>query len=56
MIDDLLIINDTGQLLFSWHPEGSPTENQDDLISGFFSALNTFATFERGEDLKFLII
>ncbi len=54
MIDDLLIINDTGQLLFSWHPEGSPKENQDDLISGFFSALNTFATFERGEDLKFL--
>lgn len=54
MIDDLLIINDTGQLLFSWHPEGSPKENQDDLISGFFSALDTFATFERGEDLKFL--
>jgi len=41
MIDDLLIINDTGQLLYSWHPEGSPNENQDDLISGFFSALNT---------------
>jgi hypothetical protein len=54
MIDDLLIINETGQLLFSWHPEGHPKENQDDLISGFFSALNTFATFERGEDLKFL--
>ena len=54
MIDDLLIINDTGQLLYSWHPEGHPKENQDDLISGFFSALNTFAMFERGEDLKFL--
>lgn len=53
MMDDLLIINDTGQLLFSWHPEGK-VAGDDDLVSGFFTAVNTFATFERGEDIKSL--
>ncbi|MFX1339734.1 MAG: hypothetical protein ACFFDK_14070, partial [Promethearchaeota archaeon] len=52
MIEDLLIINDSGLLLFGWHPEGVSGEDQDNLISGFFTALNSFATFERGEDLK----
>lgn len=52
-MDDLLIINDAGQLLFSWHASGSE-EGDDDLISGFFTALNSFATFERGEDIKSL--
>lgn len=52
-MDDLLIINEAGQLLFSWHTEGSE-EADDDLISGFFTALNTFVTIERGEDIKSL--
>ncbi len=52
MIEDLLIINDSGLLLFGWHPEEATGEDQDNLISGFFTALNSFATFEKGEDLK----
>ncbi|MBD3254038.1 MAG: hypothetical protein GF383_03055 [Candidatus Lokiarchaeota archaeon] len=57
MLDDLFIINEGGQLLFSFHPKDADveiTENRDDLISGFLTALNTFATFEKGEDLKAL--
>ena len=54
MIEDLLIINETGALLFNWHPEGIDDEGRDDLLSGFLTALNSFATFERGEDIKSL--
>ena len=52
MIEDLLIVNDAGLLLFGWHSEEATGEDQDNLISGFFTALNSFATFEKGEDLK----
>ena len=54
MIDDLLIINESGSLLYNWHPEGSDTDGKDDLLSGFLTAINSFATFERGEDIKAL--
>ena len=53
MIDDLFVITEGGQLLYGWHPEGRK-EEKDDLITGFLSALNSFATFERGEDIKSL--
>ena len=53
MLEDLLIITEGGQLLFSWHSE-KRKEKDDDLISGFLSALNSFATIERGEDIKSL--
>ena len=54
MIEDLQIINEAGALLFNWHPEGIDDEGKDDLLSGFLTALNSFATFERGEDIKSL--
>jgi hypothetical protein len=54
MIEALLIINESGALLFNWHPEGMDDEGRDDLLSGFLTALNSFATFERGEDIKSL--
>ncbi len=53
MIEDLFIINDGGILLYSWHAK-EVKEGGDDLVSGFLSAINTFATLERGEDLKSL--
>ncbi|MFX1420419.1 MAG: hypothetical protein ACFE9N_16060 [Promethearchaeota archaeon] len=54
MINDLLIINDSGALLYNWHPEGYKSEGNDDLLSGFLIAMNSFATVERGEDIKSL--
>lgn len=54
MIDDLLIINESGALLFNWHPEVAIDEGKDDLLSGFLTALNSFASVERGEDIKSL--
>jgi hypothetical protein len=54
MIDALLIINEAGSLLYNWHPKGSEQEGKDDLFSGFLTAINSFATFERGEDIKSL--
>ena len=52
---DVFIITDGGQLLYSWHSKTDRKEGEsDELISGFLSALNTFATFERGEDIKSL--
>ena len=54
MIDGLLIINDTGALLYSWHPENYEGDGKDDLFSGFLTAINSFATLERGEDIKAL--
>jgi len=53
MIDDLFVITEGGQLLYGWHPEERKDE-KDDLITGFLSALNSFATYERGEDIKSL--
>jgi hypothetical protein len=52
-IEDLFIINDGGILLYSWHAK-EVKEGGDDLVSGFLSAINTFATLERGEDMKSL--
>ena len=54
MLDDLLIINESGSLLFNWHPEGAKESGDDDLLSGFLTAINSFATYERGEDIKSL--
>ncbi len=54
MLDDLLIINESGSLLFNWHPEGAQENGKDDLLSGFLTAINSFATYERGEDIKSL--
>jgi hypothetical protein len=54
MIDDLLIINESGALLYHWHPEGYLSDGKEDLLSGFLTALNSFATVERGEDIKSL--
>ncbi|MFX1494894.1 MAG: hypothetical protein ACFFBZ_11480 [Promethearchaeota archaeon] len=54
MIGDLLIINDTGALLYHWHPESHKKEDKADLLSGFLTAIDNFATVERGEDIKSL--
>ena len=54
MIDGILIINDSGALLYSWHPENYEGNGKDDLLSGFLTAINSFATVERGEDIKSL--
>ncbi len=54
MLDDLFIITDAGQLLYSWHWEESAKVRDDDLISGFLTAINSFASIERGEDIKSL--
>lgn len=54
MIDDLLVINDSGALLYNWHPKDYVSDGKDDLLSGFLTALNSFATVERGEDIKSL--
>ncbi len=53
-MDDLLIINDSGQLLYSWHQYEQDETSDDDLLSGFLTAMNTFASIERGEDIKSL--
>ena len=53
-MDDLFIINESGQLLYSWHSESISKTSDDDLISGFLSALDSFASVERGEDIKAL--
>ncbi|MFX1328485.1 MAG: hypothetical protein ACFE91_10180 [Promethearchaeota archaeon] len=54
MIEDLLIINESGTLLYNWHPESYTGDKDDDLLSGFLTAINSFATVERGEDIKSL--
>ncbi|MBD3338519.1 MAG: hypothetical protein GF353_05400 [Candidatus Lokiarchaeota archaeon] len=53
MLEDLLIVNNSDQVLYSWHPDNRKNA-MDDLVGGFLSALNGFATVERGEDIKFL--
>lgn len=53
-MDDLFIINEAGSLLYSWHQKKMGSSGDDDLISGFLTALNSFATIERGEDIKSL--
>jgi hypothetical protein len=52
MIEDLLIINESGALLYNWHPQGYVSNGKEDLLSDFLTALNSFATVERGEDIK----
>jgi hypothetical protein len=54
MIDGILIINDSGALLYNWHPKNYEGDAKDDLFSGFLTAINSFATVERGEDIKSL--
>jgi hypothetical protein len=54
MIDDLLIINESGALLYNWHPRGYESDGKDDLLSGFLTALDSFASVERGEDIQSL--
>ncbi|MFW9783489.1 MAG: hypothetical protein ACFFFB_14495 [Candidatus Heimdallarchaeota archaeon] len=54
MIEDLLIINESGALLFHWAPDVSKKESQPDLLSGFLTAIDSFASVERGEDIKSL--
>ncbi|MFX1302277.1 MAG: hypothetical protein ACFFBV_08905 [Promethearchaeota archaeon] len=54
MIDDLLIFNESGALLYNWHSESDKYNGQDDLLSGFLTAMNSFASVERGEDIKSL--
>jgi hypothetical protein len=54
MIEDLLIINEAGALLYNWHPKDHKSDGNDDLLSGFLTAINSFATIERGEDIKSL--
>lgn len=53
-MDDLFIINGAGMLLYSWHLKKGEGATDDNLISGFLTALNSFATIERGEDIKSL--
>ncbi len=53
-MDDLFIINEAGSLLYSWHLKKQDETSDDDLISGFLTAMNTFASIERGEDIKSL--
>lgn len=55
-MDELFILTDGGQLIFSWHSkdiERDPNKD-DDLIGGFLTAINSFVTLERGEDIKTL--
>ena len=54
MIDDLLIINESGALLYNWHPHGYVSDGREDLLSGFLTALDSFASVERGEDIQSL--
>jgi len=53
-MDDLFIINEGGQLLYSWHLKKQDENSDDDLISGFLTAMDSFASIERGEDIKSL--
>ncbi|MHA2181400.1 MAG: hypothetical protein ACXAAH_08260 [Promethearchaeota archaeon] len=54
MIEDLLIINESGALLYNWHPQDFESNGKEDLLSGFLTAINSFAVVERGEDIKSL--
>lgn len=53
MLEDLFVINEAGTLLYSWYRE-SGGDHGDDLISGFLFEVNSFASIERGEDIKSL--
>lgn len=54
MINELFVLNTGGQVIYSWHHDEQEEESKDDLVGGFLSALNSFATMERGEDIKSL--
>jgi hypothetical protein len=53
--NELLIITETGTNLFSSVTSGTKQEGVE-MISGFLSALNTFARSERGESMKELTL
>jgi hypothetical protein len=53
--NELLIITETGTNLFSSVTSGAKQEGVE-MISGFLSALNTFAKSERGESMKELTL
>ena len=53
MLDDLYILQSSGIMLYSWH-SSEQKEDRDSLFSGFLSAIQSFASMERGEDLKSL--
>ncbi len=52
----MFVLSDSGLLLFSWHSKEikQDLKKDDDLLMGFLTAINTFATLERGEDIKSL--
>jgi hypothetical protein len=54
LFEDILIINDSGALLYHWHPKIENKEEKADLLSGFLTAIDNFAKVERGEDIKSL--
>jgi hypothetical protein len=55
MIDDLFIIYEGGQLMYSWHAKETKID-EDHMISGFLTAINTFATSQRGEGISSLTL
>ena len=55
-MDEIFVLTEGGQLIFSWHSkeiERDPNKD-DDIIAGFLTAINSFVTLERGEDIKTL--
>jgi hypothetical protein len=54
MINELFVLNTGGQVIYSWHHDEQQEDSKDELVGGFLSALNSFATMERGEDIKSL--
>ena len=55
IFNEFFIITEDGINLFSRSSSGEQQENMD-MISGFLSALNTFAKTERGESMKELTL
>jgi hypothetical protein len=50
MIDQILIMTDSGLPLFDWTPNNDGADSN--LVSGFLTALNLFAEGERGEQIR----
>jgi len=50
MIDQMIIINSAGLPLFNWEPEDKQAEGS--MISGFLTAMDTFAKGEKGESIR----
>ncbi|MBD3227592.1 MAG: hypothetical protein GF329_05325 [Candidatus Lokiarchaeota archaeon] len=55
MIDDLFIIYEGGQLMYSWHAKKTKVD-EDHMISGFLTAIDTFAKSQRGEGISSLTL